>query len=71
MVTDFYACLCATNSKFRRDWDEKMYAALREHSGEDPRDVYNDAQALLAKQLEAEQESREQPTGTESRVDAN
>ena len=31
----------------------------------------DDDPALLAKQLEAEQESREQPMGTESRVDAN
>ena len=29
-----------------------MYTALREQSGEDPREVYNDAQVLLAMQME-------------------
>jgi hypothetical protein len=33
-----------------------MYAALRGQSGEDPREVYNDAQALLALQMEMQQE---------------
>ena len=46
--------------KFRRDWAERMYSSLREQSGEDPRDVYNDTQAVLAMQLAQEQQQQQQ-----------
>ena len=37
-----------------------MYVALRKQSGEDPRDVYNDKQALLAMQMDMQQQGRQQ-----------
>jgi hypothetical protein len=40
-----------------------MYAALRGQSGEDPREVYNDAQALLTMQMEMQQEQRQHDQG--------
>jgi hypothetical protein len=42
--------------KFRRDWCEVMFTDLKGQSGEDPRDVFADAQAARARSEEEEED---------------